>query len=302
MSDLSHAELVDGHVLIRDLAVDGAIAQLAHLAVAEGRDLEVVIRQALEVGAAVLLHGGAKATVDAVAAEADRVLAALESQTRTLEIVRRARGQIASRGLSFEEDLGAVLESCFAPFQDVLEPTGTVKGIADAKVGDFLLTINPEHTAGRARRVVFEAKDRPMTSAKALAELDAAMLNRGACVGVMVFANAAQAPIATKSLRSFPGNRLMVIWDQESGGDLALEVAAQFARTMAIAAGPDDGKLNRRGFADRFAKLINIIDHADSIARGISSARIGLDATESAYEAMREDALAVLYELQDRVA
>lgn len=140
-----------------------------------------------------------------------------------------------------------------------------------------------------------------MTSVKALAELDQAMENRGATVGVLVFANPAQAPMSSKSLRWFPGNRLLVIWDNHNVGDLALEIAAQFARSLAISAETNDAKLSRRGFADRFGRLIGIIESANSIKRRISSARIGLDAAEAAYEAMRDDALGVLYELQDRV-
>ncbi len=94
---------------------------------------------------------------------------------------------------------------------------------------------------------------------------------------------------------------MIAVWEQESGGDLALEIATQLARTLAIGVEREDGKLNRRGVADRLAKLVNVIDRAEEIERGISGARRGLDAVEHAYEAMREDALALLYELQDRL-
>lgn len=294
-------EVDDERVHIRDLSVDGALLALVRQAEADGRDLELVVRQVLEVGAAVLLHGTAKGTVDAVAAEVDRILTALEGKTAQLEIVRRAREQIASRGLSFETELGAALEACYAPHEDILEATGATKGVADDKVGDYVLTVNSRDSGGRDLRVVIEAKDRPLSLAKALAELDAAALNRGAHAGLMVFARAAQAPLSGKLLRVYPGNRVLVVWEQEKSGDLALEVAAQLARTLALAAEREDGPLNRRGLADRLAKLVNIIDRAKEIERGINGARRGLDSAESAYDAMRDDALALLYELQDRV-
>ena len=100
-----------------------------------------------------------------------------------------------------------------------------------------------------------------------------ATFNRDAEVGVMVFAHAAQAPLAGKSLRVFPGNRLLVVWEPEANGDLAVEVASQLARTLAIGAEGDETKINRRGLADRLAKLHNVIDRADQIKRGIASAR-----------------------------
>jgi len=291
---------LDGdRVHIRDLSVDGALAALVRAAIDNGKDAEAVVRQALEVGAAVLAHGVAKGTVDAVSTEVDRLLALLDEKSSKLEIVRQARQRIAARGLSFEDELAKVLDACFAPHTDILETTGVVKGIAESKVGDFVVTLNPRDTGGSDRRIVFEAKDRPLSTAKALSELDAAMLNRGAHVAVMVFARRAQAPLRGKPLRVFPGNRVVVVWDHDDDGDLALEVGAQLARTLALAIEHDDGKLNRRTVKTRVEKLLNVVERADAIRRGIGSARRGLDQAEDAYLEMREEAMELLLELQD---
>lgn len=297
------AVALDGdRVLIHDLSVDGALAALVQDAVAAGRDPELVVRQALEVGAAVLSHGAAKGTVDAVSAEVDRLLTALDEKSSRIEAVKRLRERIAAKGLSFEAALPPVLDGCFAPHNDVVEATGATRGIAEQKVDDFAVVVNPRDTGGRDRRIVFEAKDRMMSLPKALAELEAAMLNRNAVVGVLVFAHRAQAPLAGKPLRAFPGNKLMVVWDTEADPDhLALEVAAQLARTLAIAAQAEDAKLNRRGVGTRIEKLINVVERADAIRRGISGARSGLDAAEDAYYEMNEQALELLLELQDRI-
>ncbi len=158
----AHVELEDDGVRIHDLLVDGALLALVRQEGADGRDLELVVRHALEVGAAVLLHGSAKGTVDAVSAEVDRLLTALDEKSSRMELVKRTREQIASRGLSFEYELGAALEACCAPHEDILEATGATRGVADDKVGDFVVTLNPRDTGGRGRRVVIEAKDRPL--------------------------------------------------------------------------------------------------------------------------------------------
>jgi hypothetical protein len=299
--DVPTVELEDGRVHIHGLEVDGALAELVRQAHKEGRDPELVVRQALEVGAAVLLHGAAKGTVDAVASEVDRLLSALNERASKLEFVRRAREQIAARGFSFEGDLGAVLDQYFVSHEDIFEATGATKGIGDEKVGDFVLQVNPRDTRGHERRVVFEAKDRSLSLNKALAELDAAMVNRGAQVGVMVFAHDAQAPLSGRPLRVFPGNRILVVWESETHGDLALAVAAQLARTLAVAVEPDDARLNRRGVATRVEKLIGVIERADGIQRGLTGARRGLDSAEASYCELRGDALALLGELQDRL-
>jgi hypothetical protein len=186
--------LDDEGLRIRDLDVDGTALAAARQAVADGRDLELTVRQALEVGGAVLLHGSARSTVDAVSAEVDRLLAVLSERSERLEAVRSLHERVAAKGFLFEELLAPVLDAAFSPHADVLTVTGAEKGIADHKVGDFVVSVNPRDTGGRDRRIVVEAKDRKLSMEKALAELDAAMLNRDAQVGVLVFAKAEQAP------------------------------------------------------------------------------------------------------------
>ena len=304
----SHApvELEDDSVHIRDLSVNGTVATLVRGALAEGRNPETVVRQALEVGAAVLLHGAAKGTVDAVSAEVDRLLALLSERSSRIEALSRMREQVsAAKGLGFEDVIGPVLDACFAPHGDELEATGATPGIADEKVGDFVVTLNPRDTAGRDRRIVFELKTRRQrpTVQNALQELDRAMLNRDAQVAVMVFAHRSQAPLKGKPLRAFHGNRIMVVWDPENepGSDLALEVAAQLARTLAIAAEREDLTLDRALLAERLDTLTNVIERGAAIRRGISTARRGLNAAEDAYEVLVEEAMAVVLELADRV-
>jgi hypothetical protein len=250
----------------------------------------------------VIRHGASKGTIDAVSAEVDRLLSALDEKSARIEAVRSTQSRLPAKGFTFEEAVGPALDRCFASHQDIIEATGRTRGIADDLVGDFVVTVNPRDSGGRHRQVVFEAKDRALSMPKALAELDAAMLNRTAEVGVLVFAHGRQAPLLGKPLRVFSGNRLIVVWDPEDqGSDVALEVCAQLARTLAIAAERDDLTLDRTVLADRIAKLINTVERANGIQRGIRSARRGLDAADKAYLEMVDDAMALLCELQDRV-
>jgi hypothetical protein len=293
--------LEDDRLVVRDLAVDGAALVAAREAVAHGRDLELTVRQMLETGGAVLLHGSGKGTVDAVGAEVDRLLTALSERSGRIEAVRGLQQRIAAKGFAFEELLAPVLDACFAPHQDVVSVTSASTGIADDKVGDFCVTVNPRDTGGRDRRIVIEAKDRKLSMDKSLAELDAAMLNRDAQVGVLIFAKAAQAPLAGKPLRVLHGNRIVLVYDKDEQSPLALEVGCQLARTLAIAAEREDLTLDRGMLTERLAKLVNAIERAGAIQRGIRSARRGLDAAEDAYREMSEETLALLYELEDRL-
>jgi len=303
---LTPIELDGDRVRIRDLSVEGALVDLVRAAIADGRDGEIVVRQALDVGAAIMLHGAAKGTVDAVAAEVDRLLALLNERSSRIEALSRMRARVsAAVGLGFEQSIGPHLEECFAPFGDELEATGATPGIADEKVGDFVVTLNPRDTGGRDRRIVFELKKRKTRASvrSCLAELDRAMLNRDAQVAVMVFAHPSQSPLQGRSFRAFHGNRVLVVWDPdgEPGSDLALEVAAQVGRTLAIASDRDDLTLDRGLLAEKLDTLTNVIERGRAIRRGISTARRGLNAAEDAYDVLAEEAMAVVLELQDRV-
>lgn len=172
------------------------------------------------------------------------------------------------------------------------------------KRGDFVVTLNPRDTGGRDRRIVFELKKRRARASlqSCLAELDRAMLNRGAQVAVMVFARASLSPLQGRAFRAFHGNRMLVVWDpdDELAGDLPLEVATQVARTLAIASERDDLSLNRALLAEKLDALTNVVERGRAVKRGISTARRGLDAAEDAYEVLAEEAMALVLELQDR--
>jgi hypothetical protein len=303
--DFAAVELVDNRVLIHELSVGGVLSELVRTSAQDGHDPEFMVRHALDVGAAVLSHGAARGTVDAVTSEVTRLLDLLDEKTSSIQGLALMRTKVSSsKGLDWEASLAPALDACFAPLGDELEATGLVAGIADSKVGDYVVTLNPRDTGGRHRRVVFEAKTRKRrcTVANALEELDRAMLNRQAQAGVMVFANRTQSPLQ-KPLRFYHGNRILVVYDPDGdpGSELALEVAAHLARTLALTAEREDLTLDRAMLAERLETLTNVIERGSQIKRGIASARSGLNAAEEAYQHMAEEASAVVLEIGDRL-
>jgi hypothetical protein len=300
--DIREAVSVEGGTLrIHDLAVTGASAEWAARVSGGGGDVQAAVEQAIDLGSRVLLHGAALGTVDAVAAEVDRLLEGLDAKVALLQYASRAAARTSTKGLRYEHDLAPVLDACFAAQHDVVEDLSTTPGIGEDKTGDFVVTLNPQDTGGHRRRIVFEAKNQRLSMAAAEAELDDAMSNRAADVGVLVFAAQSQAPLHGKPLRILPRNRLMVVWSP-GGDNLALEMAAQLARALARHVAEDrGGTLNRRVLAGRLERLITIIESAQDIERGLDGARTGLEKAQDAYELMREEALAELYEIQNRL-
>lgn len=291
----------NGQLVIREFAVAGSALAAALQAAEDGQDLEPTVRQMLDIGGAILLHGTARGTVDAVAAEVNRLLSAIGEQRQRHEAARSMGDRIAAKGLDYEDLLEPMLAAAFAAHGDVLIHTGTEKGVADDLVGDFVLELNPRDSGGRDLRIVIEAKDRKLSMPKALAELDDAMINRDAQAAVIIFASPAQAPLAGQPLRAVHGNRILLVYDKDERDSLALDVGCQLARAFALLAEPEDLSLDRGMLAERLAQLVNVIDRASAIKRGVSTARRGLNAAEDAYNEMNIETHALLYELQDRL-
>jgi hypothetical protein len=66
----------------------------------------------------------------------------------------------AVKGFDFEYIVLAKLTPIVTPHEDVPEHVGNEIGDDGTKVGDIVVTINPDETPGRTVRYVVEAKER----------------------------------------------------------------------------------------------------------------------------------------------
>jgi hypothetical protein len=291
---------LDGdRLVIRELIVSGAPAAAVQHCVEQGGDAEETVRRMLEIGGAVLQHGANSTLVQAVIAE-------MRSEGVTQESLRSMADRVAAKGLAYEDQVRPVLEAAFAPHGDEVEDVSGTPGLdGRSKKGDFLIVLNAESVGGRDRRVVIEAKDRPATRLRgrdgALSYLAAAMENRQAAAGVFVCATDVPA-LARGRLRVYSGNRVLVRYDKDDGDGLALEVACQLARSLAARALGDEDGLSSRLLVERVERLREVIEQAHDIRRGVLEARRGINRVGDAYDTLRREALAVIHELEDRLA
>lgn len=291
---------IDGDILrIHDLMVAGPAADAAAAAAAEGHDAVEVVCRMLAIGGMVLQHGTSSTLVDAVVQAVQQEVGA---QARVREVAERA----ASKGFDYEQQVRPVLEAAFGAYGDVFEDMSNVTGVDGRnKQGDFVAFLNRETTGGRDRRVVIEAKDRPAQrlSGKngALTYLSESIANRQAEAGIFVCATPTPA-LEAQRLRVYSGNRILVLFDKDDGDPLALQVACQLARALAVRApGDEDSGVDRPILTARVAELAEIIDAAQEIRGGTLEAKRGIARIEAAYDQLRDDALAVIAELEDRL-
>jgi hypothetical protein len=143
------------------------------------------------------------------------------------------RSKSTAKGSDFEDVLDSLLGEVARGSGDMLERTGTETGASiGSKKGDFVLTLNPEATAGAELRVVVECKDRYLSNRATRDELREAKANRDAAVALVVFTPThAPAGIAPFDVRA--GDVYCVV-DPAAPEAATLEASVRLARLLAI--------------------------------------------------------------------
>jgi hypothetical protein len=384
--------LGDAYLAINQLAVYGAPVDAARECVKRGEDLEVSVRRMLDIGAALVQHGGNQATLDSVRSEVDRLVETVsltvaenlprsvkeqlagfrevlgaymdagraESVQRQLEKIMQAgarsqrqevtkalldehgpfavfkadldgrlkgvgellphvvalREQLSAaervgaehergtaKGADYEQTVGETLAQSLAPFRDTVEHVGTELGSDRNRCGDYVATLNPATTGGADVRVVVECKARPRIGVRAaMTELEKAMGNREATAGLLVLDNSDGTALGGLSLRTYPGNRVVVHLDREKPEPLALEIACQLVREFASAsARSQERSVDLSALESDLASLTDAVEKAKAIASGVKVARRGIQNIEDAYMRLRSDATDALAQMTRRL-
>lgn len=213
--------------------------------------------------------------------------------------VAAERQKGTAKGRTFEEAVGAVLGDIVASIGDEIQSTGEDTGVVEgSKVGDFVTTIN---AGGHMPfRMVFECKDRKLSHRKTVEELDAAVENRDARVGLMVFSAQGNAPVGSPLVRLAPG-RYSVVYDADSTDPIALRVAYQLARTDVIHMARDEsaGGIDPQFIHQKVHEARAMLDQVTQVKSGLSKARNGLDRAESVVVSMRTNLMLILDEIEE---
>ena len=193
------------------VAVDGEDSPLANLRTSLAKDVKEFMKEQL------------KDVTDEVRTMSER-LAVNDAVAPVIAVT-------TAKGFTFEDVLHARLEAIAAVHGDLAEQTGTEPGVAGTKKGDEVVTLNREDTRGSEVRFVLEAKSRKLGLRKAYEELDAALENRSASAGIVVFSSADEAPTTVPF--HYSDNRAIVVLDDADHDDGALRLAYMWARWMA---------------------------------------------------------------------
>jgi hypothetical protein len=181
-----------------------------------------------------------KAETATVAKQVGELSERLAVQAATAATQKEMANKTTAKGFTFEDVLHGLVEGNAVAHQDLAAQTGRDQGSSGTLRGDEVVTVNPEETRGLAANIVFECKDKKLGLKKILDELDGAMANRDASVGIAVFASADIAPIGVPFAPY--GNKAILVLDKEDPDPSAVRLAYMWGRWVAKRelAGKDD--------------------------------------------------------------
>ncbi|HMI88020.1 MAG TPA: hypothetical protein VK550_28245 [Polyangiaceae bacterium] len=205
-----------------------------------------------------------RSVLDALAATNAQFQTEVRTTLEGIKVRREEADRSPRHGNTFEANVGEFLCGEAKRLDDTYEAVGTLKGQADRKTGDHVLTLSPDSGAPGAR-IVCEAKARKAyTERAALEEIALARKNRDAQVGLVVM-DRATAPEGLDVLRRV-GQDILVVWDAEDvASDLNLRLAVSVARALCVrarmAATQDEANLEQIDSSiEAIANQIGVVD------------------------------------------
>ena len=224
------------------------------------------------------------------------------NELRDVISTERGRRQEADRGtqkgFEFEDELEVVLREACRPISAIVERTSHTSGLTgtDALVGDFAITL----PTGQV--IAIEAKHTKtigLTGADGiLDELDRAMANRGAAVGICVSKTEAF-PMEVGPFGVY-GNRILAVDDGE--GTL-VRVALRWAQMMCHSEEAGErGQIDIELVRDRLDRVKQLAQRFSSNRRALTGIAGSVEQVRSSLEGMRTDLLELIDDVDRAVA
>jgi hypothetical protein len=210
-------------------------------------------------------------TIKDVGENLSKALAELSEKVAVGAVRAEMAERTASKGFAFEDMVHKAVSRVAASHGDIAEKVSSVAGVNGVLAGDEVVTLCLDDTRGASARYTLELKDRKLGQKATFEELDRAMRNRDALVGIAVFSRQEHAPIAGPF--AFWGQYAIVVLDKDSVEDGPLRLACLWARWMVRRRLSDDGT---HGCLDRVAGLIDdarrALDRVTTVRRCHTSA------------------------------
>ena len=214
----------------------------------------------------------------------EKQLQSLRDEKEKLEAVEAERERGTAKGRTFEEQVAEALEEVAAAQGDCAEAVGDLKG-ATRKTGDVVVSIGA--AGGPARgRLVFEAKNAKLSQPDARRELDRGLAERDADFAVLVVPAEAKVPARMQLLREYDGDKLVVTFDPDDGGRLALELGYRLARARVLMARAESEGVDTAAVRAVIERALLALGEVRRIKSQLTGAESSIDGARDILDAM----------------
>jgi Uncharacterized protein conserved in bacteria (DUF2130) len=223
----------------------------------------------------------------------------LRDERQKEEELRAERERGTAKGRTFEEAVCEALDEIAAAQGDDCEAVGDLRG-ATGRVGDVVVAIDACNGPSRGR-IVFEAKNAKKSRKTAFEELDEAMRERDADFAVMVVPADDKLPAKTRPLHEYHGDKLLVSFDPEADGRLALEVGYALARARVLMSGSEADGIDAAALRDTVERALGAMDDVRRVKSQLTGATSSIDSARSILDEMAARVRAHLAEIDELV-
>ena len=208
----------------------------------------------------------------------------LRVEREKLAEIEAERDRGTAKGRTFEEEVADAIDRLASVQGDDCEAVGDKKG-ATGKVGDVVVGI--DGCQGPARgKIVFEAKNSKLSRNEALRQLDQARDQRDAEFAVLVVPSDDKVPAKMRTLREYNGDKLIVIFDPEAEGTLALELAYSLARARVLMQRSESEGIDASAVHDTVERALQSMEAVRTIKSTLKGAQTNIDKARDLIDAL----------------
>ncbi len=226
-------------------------------------------------------------------------IAALRAERDKLAEIEAERERGTAKGRTFEEHVAEAVDALASVQGDDSEAVGDVKG-ATGKTGDVVVGIDGCQGPPRGR-IIFEAKNSRLSRNDALRELDKALEQRDADFAVLVVPSDDKLPAKMRPLREYNGDKMLVTFDPEGEGTIALELAYSLARARVLMQRSESDGIDAAAVHDSVERALQSMESVRAIKSTLKGAQTNIDKARELIDSMAEAVRAQLRHVDELV-
>jgi hypothetical protein len=220
-------------------------------------------------------------------------LAALQQALGEMRVERDKLAEIeaerdrgTAKGRTFEELVAEAIDAIAVLQGDDCEAVGDTRG-ASGRTGDIVVGLDACNGPARGR-IVFEVKTGKLSRNDALRELDKALQERSADFAVLVVPTEEKIPARMRQLREYNGDKLIVTYDSEGEGTVALELAYSLARARVLMSRSEAEGIDANAVRDSIERALNAMETVRAIKSQLTGAKTSIDRSRDLIDTMAD--------------